>query len=60
MVIVGNKADLEEERMVGLAEGQALAARHKRPHYETSAKTNYNIDELFHCLGNHRHRAPLR
>jgi GTPase SAR1 family protein len=59
VVLVGNKIDLEEERVVSLEEGQALAKKHGLPHFETSAKTNHNINEVFFCLGNcARARTP--
>jgi 50S ribosomal subunit-associated GTPase HflX len=55
VVLVGNKIDLEEERVVSLEEGRDLAKKHRLSHFETSAKTNHNINEVFFCLGNHPH-----
>jgi 50S ribosomal subunit-associated GTPase HflX len=53
VVLVGNKIDLEEERVVSLEEGRELAKKYRLSHFETSAKTNHNINEVFFCLGNH-------
>ena len=39
MVLVGNKADLEESRAVPRAHGFALAQRWNAPYYEASART---------------------
>jgi len=50
VVIVGNKQDLEEERMVSVEEGQGLANKCNRPVFEASAKTGYNVNEIFYSL----------
>jgi len=47
MVVVGNKLDLEEGRDVSSDEGQAFANTLDASFMETSAKTRYNVDELF-------------
>lgn len=50
-VIVGNKADLEEDRAIPTNTGQLLAKTWKRAsYYETSAKHNFNVDEVFKNL----------
>ena len=50
-VLVGNKADVNQvERVVSLQEGQQLAERYKLPFFETSAKENININEIFELL----------
>lgn len=49
-VLVGNKADMEEERAVSTAQGQQLADEYGLPFFETSAKSGLNISELFHTL----------
>jgi GTPase SAR1 family protein len=38
------------ERVVSLQEGQQLAERYKLPFFETSAKENININEIFELL----------
>ena len=47
MVIVGNKVDLEEERVVQTQEGEALAASISTTYIETSATNNVGILELY-------------
>ncbi|XP_038134323.1 ras-related protein R-Ras [Cyprinodon tularosa] len=47
MVLVGNKADLEQQRVISREDAQAFA-RENRIHYmEASAKNRYNVDEAF-------------
>ena len=50
MVIVGNKSDLEGERMVSQQEGKELAASFGCPWMEASAKTRIRCDECFYEL----------
>eukprot|EP01016_Furgasonia_blochmanni_P038287 TRINITY_DN4608_c0_g1_i2.p1 TRINITY_DN4608_c0_g1~~TRINITY_DN4608_c0_g1_i2.p1 ORF type:complete len:334 (+),score=76.70 TRINITY_DN4608_c0_g1_i2:64-1065(+) len=48
LVIVGNKIDLPEEtRQVKREDGEAFAREHNAKFFETSAKTNINIDQIF-------------
>lgn len=47
IVLVGNKCDLIESRAVSYEEAQALAKSFNIQFYETSAKNNINIDEIF-------------
>ena len=49
-VIVGNKSDLNEKREVEKTEGEEYAKKIGAIFYETSAKTNDNISELFNDL----------
>ena len=44
-MLLGNKADLEEEREVTKEEGEKLAELLQCKYYETSAKTGQNINE---------------
>ena len=48
IVLVGNKCDMDSKRQVSFEEGERLAARYNVPFYETSAKKNLNIDEVFY------------
>lgn len=50
LVLVGNKLDLAMERKVSHQRGKDLARQWKCPHYETSAKTRTNVDEIFYDL----------
>ncbi|KAM0247114.1 hypothetical protein ACHAQJ_009954 [Trichoderma viride] len=47
MVIVGNKADLEEGRVIPRAKGFAVSQKWGAPYYEASARTRTNVDEVF-------------
>jgi GTPase SAR1 family protein len=46
-VIACNKCDLEEERTVSKARAESFAQRVNAVLFETSAKENYGVDELF-------------
>ncbi|CAH0678169.1 unnamed protein product [Spodoptera exigua] len=50
MLLVGNKADLEHQRVVSLEEAQALSRQLKVPYIECSAKARMNVDQAFHEL----------
>ncbi|KAG2219896.1 ras related protein 1b [Phascolomyces articulosus] len=51
MVLVGNKCDLEEERMVSREQGMMLSQEWGgKPFYETSAMYKINVDEVFYDL----------
>ncbi|XP_047992520.1 ras-like protein 2 [Leguminivora glycinivorella] len=50
MLMVGNKADLEAQRVVSLEEAQALSRQLKVPYIECSAKARMNVDQAFHEL----------
>jgi GTPase SAR1 family protein len=45
-VLVGNKLDLEGERVVSKSEAQKIAQEHGMSYFETSAKDNINIQEV--------------
>jgi len=47
IIIVGNKCDLEHEREVTTAEGEALAQSMSCKFIETSAKTRKNVENAF-------------
>ena len=50
MVLVGNKCDLEDERVVGKEVGQTLARNWGSTFLETSAKQKINVNEVSHLL----------
>ncbi|XP_072016789.1 ras-related protein R-Ras2-like [Amphiura filiformis] len=47
MVLVGNKADLDHERVISAEEAQQLARELKIEYLEASAKTRMNVDQSF-------------
>uniref|UniRef100_A0A0D6QXP2 Uncharacterized protein n=1 Tax=Araucaria cunninghamii TaxID=56994 RepID=A0A0D6QXP2_ARACU len=51
-ILVGNKADMDEsKRAVPTARGQALADEYGIKFFETSAKTNLNVEQVFFTIG---------
>jgi small GTP-binding protein len=50
MILVGNKCDLEDERVVGKDQGQNLARNFNCAFLETSAKSKINVNEIFYDL----------
>lgn len=46
MILVGNKCDLEDERVVGKDQGQNLARNWNSAFLETSAKSKINVNEV--------------
>ncbi|KAI8801654.1 ras family-domain-containing protein [Cladochytrium replicatum] len=50
IVIIGNKCDLEHERMVSYQEGEALARQFGCQFIETSAKNRIRVDDAFFSL----------
>jgi len=50
VILVGNKCDLEKVRKVPSEKGSAYATQYKMGFIETSAKTNTNVNEIFHDL----------
>lgn len=50
MILVGNKCDLEDERIVGKDQGQSLARQINCAFLETSAKLKINVNEIFYDL----------
>ena len=46
MLLVGNKCDLEDERVVGKDQGQNLARHFNCAFLETSAKARVNVSEV--------------
>lgn len=51
LILLGNKADLEELRAISSEEGRARATARDLRFFETSAKTGQNVDAAFLNLG---------
>jgi small GTP-binding protein len=47
IMLVGNKVDLNEERVVDYKEAKSYAEKHNFQYFETSAKTKINVDKAF-------------
>ncbi|XP_063216580.1 ras-like protein 2 [Bacillus rossius redtenbacheri] len=50
MLMVGNKADLDHQRLISTTEAQNLSRQLKIPYVECSAKLRMNVDQAFHEL----------
>jgi Ras-related protein Rab-8A len=46
-ILVGNKCDMDDKRVIPTARGQALADEFGIPFFETSAKANLKVEEAF-------------
>jgi len=50
-ILIGNKADMDEsKRAVPTSKGQALADEYGIKFFETSAKTNLNVEQVFFSI----------
>ena len=49
-VMAGNKVDLVDERKIDTKEATQYAAQYKMSYFDTSAKTNVGIEQLFEHL----------
>jgi GTPase SAR1 family protein len=50
--LIGNKSELEDEREVTLERAVEFAKAHNiNKVFETSAKTGFNVEEVFACVG---------
>ena len=58
-VLVGNKCD-KSERFVTEEEGKKLAEENNMHYFETSAKTDQNINEVFKYLSDEMYNIALR
>lgn len=47
IILVGNKSDLEDERVIESAEADELARQMDCEHIQTSAKSGKNVDQVF-------------
>ncbi|XP_003386099.1 PREDICTED: ras-related protein O-RAL-like [Amphimedon queenslandica] len=50
MILVGNKIDLQDQRVVSFDEAKALAHSWGVPYEETSAKTKLNVEKVYYDL----------
>lgn len=50
MVLVGNKCDLADQRVITSEQGETLANRFGCRFLETSAKTKHNVEQIFYDL----------
>ena len=50
IILVGNKIDLKDERIISEEEGQKLANDNNFEFLETSAKTGENVNEIFQTI----------
>jgi len=50
MVLVGNKCDLQDQRVITTDQGEDLAKKFGCAFLEASAKTRVNVDQIFHDL----------
>lgn len=50
ILLVGNKADCHERRVISFEQGQELANKFRVPFFETSAKTLHNLNTVFETL----------
>uniref|UniRef100_A0A1I8A8X8 Ras-like protein 2 n=1 Tax=Steinernema glaseri TaxID=37863 RepID=A0A1I8A8X8_9BILA len=50
IMLVANKTDLSEERLISREEGQQVAHQLNVPYIECSAKERLNVDQAFHDL----------
>lgn len=49
-MLLGNKCDMDEKRMISKERGEQIAREHGIKFYETSAKNNVNIEKAFMTL----------
>ncbi len=50
LILVGNKIDLEDDRVISTEQGEELAQKLNLSYIETSAKTGENINDAFNML----------
>lgn len=49
-VLVGNKLDLEQNRVVSTSEARKIASEHGMEYFETSARDNINVQEVLQYI----------
>jgi len=47
IILIGNKSDLEENRLVSVEEGRLMSEENNLSFFETSGKNNINVDKAF-------------
>ncbi|CAB4027958.1 Ras-related Rab-35, partial [Paramuricea clavata] len=60
IIIVGNKCDRTEDQIVPTKSGEEFAREHGLAFYETSARENININEIFEDLTRQVHKADVQ
>jgi GTPase SAR1 family protein len=50
IVLIGNKNDLVDKKVVQSSQGEELAREYKIQFFETSAKTDQNVQQAFNAL----------
>ena len=50
IILVGNKIDMEDQRVVTKEQGESMANEYGLTHYECSAKTGDNVEKSFNDL----------
>ena len=50
LILIGNKADLQDSREISNEDASALASSWGVPYVETSAKTKLNVDKVYYDL----------
>ena len=56
-VLVANKTDLKQRRVVSMKQGKELASTHGLEYFETSAKQNQNVEAAFYFLASTYHQV---
>nr|CAB3265351.1 ras-related protein Rab-10-like [Phallusia mammillata] len=60
-MLLGNKCDMEDKRMISKERGEQIAKEHGIKFYETSAKNNINIETAFFALATDiLHKTPCK
>ena len=60
IIIVGNKNDLDNKREVTTEEGKQFAEKNKCPFFETSARNNENISEIFQKMADEINKSDSK